>query len=134
MKKGKFDDLESLEAKVALYNENWNEAMALPSYDATPYEIRTFDLTKLRKENNEKAMILTYGQDDYGNMTVYLLVTGPKPQVFASTGINGIDLSKVSEIRLMMNMLNYALNEKMELENSGKKRITGVLEISIKKM
>lgn len=121
MKKGKFDQLETLEAKVQLYNENWNEAMAMSSYDATPYEIRTVDYTKLSKEKNEEAMLLRYGQDDYGNLSVALYVTGPKAQMVATTIINGIDLSEVSEIRLMMNMLNFALNEKMELENSGSK-------------
>lgn len=121
MKKGKFEKLESYEAKVALYNENWNEAMAMSSYDATPYEIRAFDFSKLKKEKNEKVLVLRYGQDDYGNLSVYLWSTGPKPQMVVATNINGIDLSEASEIRLMMNMLNYSLNEKMDLENAGKK-------------
>jgi hypothetical protein len=121
MKKGKFEDLQDLEARIALDKANWTEAMAMSSYDATPYEIRGFDRRKLVKEKNEKALLLTFGVDDFGNRSVALYVTGPKKQVIATTLINGMDLSEPSEIRLMMNMLNYVLNENIDLSTEGKK-------------
>ena len=118
MRKGKFEELEDAEAKAEYYNEIWSEAMAQSSYDATPYEIRGFDRKKLVKEKNAKALLLYFSYDDYGNLFVSLYSTGPKKaQGVATALINGLDLSTASDIRLMMNMLNYALNDAIELAN-----------------
>ena len=58
MKKGKFDKLKTYQERVDAHNKAWTEAMAQSSYDATPYEIRSFDSRKLFKEKNKKAIVL----------------------------------------------------------------------------
>jgi hypothetical protein len=109
-KKGKYEKLASVNEKVELYNTAWEEAMAESSYEATDYEIRSFDRKTLIKSKNKKAVILYYYRDRYGNTTVNMMVTGPKKKVIASSYINGFDLSEKNDIRLMMNMLNDVLN------------------------
>ncbi|WP_146239109.1 hypothetical protein [Putridiphycobacter roseus] len=125
IKKGKLDDLASSEDKVAAYNRNWEEAMAESSYDASDYEITGYDRKKLIKEKNQEAILLYYYYDDYGNRTANLMVTHPKKKTIARVLTNGMDLSDKNDIRLMINMLNEALNTSVELENEGNKNYKG---------
>ncbi len=127
LKKGKFSELKSLEEKVAYYNKIWNEAMAQSSYDATAYEIRGFDPKKLIKEKNKEAILLYNFVDQYSNEIAQLIVTGPKKQLIAQTIINGLDLSDPDDIKLMMNMLNFSLNETAEIDaENGSKSYSGL--------
>ena len=121
-KKGKFDKLKTTKEKAAFYNEIWSEAMANSAYDATPYEIRSFDSKKLFKEKNKKAIVLMFWQQ-YKTVNWYagLWVTGPKKQLIAQTLINGLDLDDEGDIRLMINLLNYSLTMSLELNEEEKK-------------
>lgn len=119
IKRAKFDKLASKNERGLEYNRIWTEAMAQSSYDATPYEIIEIDPKKLFKQKNDKAIILMYYRDKYNNWFAQLWVTGPKRQVIASTVINGLNLAKVEDVRLMMNMLNYSMNTAAELEEEG---------------
>lgn len=120
-RRGKFDKLNNTKAKVDHHNKAWEEAMAESSYDATDYEIRGFDAKKLIKSKDEKAVLLYYYTDKYGNRQAQLLVTSPKKKVIANTIVTGLDLSDKNDIRLMMNMLNESLNTAAELNEEGEK-------------
>lgn len=128
MKKGKYEKLESTEAKVEYYNNNWKEAMSLSSYNATDYEIRAFDYKKMVKSKDPKAMVMRLYEDDYGNLSVQMVSVGPKKaHVVATHLINGIDLTEASEIRFMMNLLNYQLQENIEIwEAESKVKYSGM--------
>jgi hypothetical protein len=110
----------SLQANIEMYNKLWTDAMAKSSYDATPYEIRDFDSQKLFKEKNKEAIILTYSVDKFGNEFADLFITGPKKVHIANTLINGLNLFDVNDLSLMMNMLNYTLNELAEIDATTK--------------
>ncbi len=120
-KKGKFDEISDHEQKVEYYNTLWKEAMAESSYDATDYEIKGYDLKQLIKSKNEEAIILTYRQDDYGNRTVSMFVTGPKKRTIAIAPITGFNLFDKGDLRLMINMLNESLNDAAETAIDGQK-------------
>ncbi len=115
IKKGDYATLENLEK----YSEMWNRVMAQSSYDATPYEIRKYDAKKLFKEKNDKAIVLVYQSDKFGNWSANLWVTGPQRIPIASVVINGLNLADENDLRLMMNLLNYSLNELAEMDESG---------------
>ena len=120
-KKGKLDKLADAKAEVEEYNLAWQEAMAESSYDATDYEIRAFDHKKVLKSKDEKAVLLFYYRDRYGNRYANIVVAGPKKKVVARSIITGLDLTDKNDIRLMMNMLNESLNVAAELvEEQGK--------------
>lgn len=120
-RRGKFDKLTDAKAKVEHHNKAWEEAMAESSYDATDYEILGFDAKKMIKSKDEKAVLLYYLTDKYGNQQVEMLVTAPKKKVIARSIITGLDLSDKNDIRLMMNMLNESLNTATELNEEGQK-------------
>jgi hypothetical protein len=121
-KKGKFDKLKTLKEKTAYYNEIWTTAMANSSWDATPYEIRSYESKKLFKEKNEKAIILRFWKDSKtSNLFAALWVTGPKKQIIAQVPINGLHLDEEADIRLMINLLNYFLNMSLDLSEDEKK-------------
>ena len=124
-KKNKFDKAVSLEAKKEAYTNAWKEALATSSYDATQYEFRGYDSKKLFKEKNDKTLILFFAVDDASNRFVYMYVTGPKKLLIASTLINGLNLSKKEDIKLMFNMLNYSLNTSAEVDAEGGKIAAG---------
>ncbi len=118
VKKGDYNALQNLEK----YSEMWKKVMARSSYDATPYEIRKYNATKLFKEKNEKAIVLVYQSDKLGNWTAGLWVTGPVKIPIARVLINGLDLGDENDLRLMMNVLNYSLNELAEMDEEGTKK------------
>lgn len=120
-KRGKFDKISDKKTIVEHYNTAWKEAMAESSYEATDYEIRSFDHKKVIKSKDEKAVLLYYYTDRYNNRQVELVVTAPKKKVIARSIITGLDLSDKNDIRLMMNMLNESLNTASELNEEGKK-------------
>ncbi len=127
IKKGKLSELKTLNEKTEYYNSLWKEAMAKSSFDAIPFEIKEFEAKKLFREKNEKAIILMYHVDNTQNFYADLWVTGPKRTIIASVIINGLDLSDVNDIRLMMNLLNYSLNESVEIESTtGDKSFSGL--------
>jgi len=123
IKKGKFDELKSLEEMVAYYNEVWAEAMATSAWDATPYEIREFSASKLFAEKNEDALVLTYKFIYPYNVIAEVRMTGPVEKLLASAFVNGLDLGKAGDIRLMMNMLNNSLNVGIELSEEEKEMV-----------
>lgn len=115
MKKGNNSELQDAINDVGSYNEAWEDAMNTSSFDACPYEIRGYDRKKLEKEKNDKAIIMVFWVDNKtDNEMVSLLVTGPKKQTIAQTYINDLDLTNASDIRLMINLLNYSLLEAAE--------------------
>lgn len=120
-KRGKLDKLADETAEVENYNSAWKQAMAESSYEATDYEIRGFDRKKILKSKDEKAMLLFYYSDKYGNRYANIVVAGPKKKVIARSIITGLDLSDKNDIRLMMNMLNESLNTAAELSEEGSK-------------
>lgn len=127
LKKGKYSELKTLKEKMEYHNAIWKEAMAKSSFDAIPYEIKEFDTKKLYKEKNEQAIILSYYGDQYGNDYCYLEITGPKRTAIANALINGLDLSNPNDLRLMMNLLNYSLNEAVEIDSTtGDKTFSGL--------
>ncbi len=121
VKKGKFDKLADLKARVEYYNNMWKEAMAQSSYDATPYEIKGFNRRELLKAKDEKAILLHYQVDDYGNWQAQLWVCGPKRKMIANAIITGLNLADGKDVRLMMNMLNYSLQTASEIQEEGDK-------------
>lgn len=115
VKKGKFEKLKSMEN----YTEMWKRVMAQSSYDATPYEVKQYNHKQLIKEKNNKAILLRYVEDKYRNWSAQLIVTGPKRRVISAALINGLDLGDENDLRLMINMLNYVMNELTEIDKEG---------------
>ncbi len=127
IKTGNYSKLKTFQEKVEYFNQIWTEAMAISSYDATPYEIKEFEYKKIFKEKNEEAIILLFITDKYNNEFAQLWIAAPKRQCISSTIINGLDLADPKDIRLMINMLNYSLNEYAEIENTTKdKSFSGI--------
>lgn len=120
-KRGRFDKIKDTKSAEIHYNKIWREAMAESSYDATKYEIKSFDQRKLIKSKDPKAILLYFILDEYGNKRASMMVTGPKKKVIANTIITGLDLSDKNDIRLMMNMLNESLNTAAEINEEGNK-------------
>jgi len=121
-KRGKHEKLKDAIDDVESYNRAWEDAMNTSSFDASPYEIRGYDQKRLLKEKNNKAIILQFWHDhNTGNEGVSMVVTGPKKAVIAVTYITGLDIETASDLRLIMNLLNYSLQEAAELSNSGEK-------------
>lgn len=133
IKKEKFEKLRSKEEQVAEYNRVWKEAMAESSYDATAYEIRGFDRKQIFKEKNSKALVLMYYNDAGGNWFAQLWVAAPKSQLVADALINGFDLLDVQDVKLMMNLLNFSLNEAIELEEAGSNKTVSDRRSKIKR-
>lgn len=124
IKKGKFDKLQVLKD----YAETWKKVMAQSSYDATPYEIRKFDAKKLARQKDERAIVLIYTEDKAGNNFVQMWVTGPKRRLIAQALINGLNIYEENDLRLMINILNYSLNETAEVQEEGNKNRKGLKE------
>lgn len=124
LKNGRFEKIETEKEKIMEYNRIWKEAMEQSGYKATPYEIVDFNYKELKKAKDPKALVLKYFTDAYYNEWVSLVSMGPdNTEDIATALITGIDLSIVEDIRLMINMLNFSLNEASELQ--GKNLTTG---------
>ena len=119
LKNEKFDKIATEKEKIEEYNRIWKLAMEQSSYNATPYEIVDFNFKELKKAKDPKALVLKYFTDGFYNNWVSLVSMGPdNTKDIARALITGIDLTKVEDIRLMMNMLNFSLNEASELQEN----------------
>lgn len=119
LKNERFEKIETEKEKIIEYNRIWKEAMEQSSYKATPYEIVDFNYKELKKAKDPKALVLKYFTDGYYNEWVSLVSMGPdNTKDIATALITGIDLSKAEDIRLMINMLNFSLNEASELQEN----------------
>jgi hypothetical protein len=92
------------------YKKRWDSAMKISSFDLiASYEIKWFDKGKLDKENDKMYMTLNFEADFYNNWYAFLTVFDPKTTVVATAPVNGLDFSKIDDIKLMMNMLAYSM-------------------------
>lgn len=122
LKNERFEKIETEKEKIIEYNRIWKEAMEQSSYKATPYEIVDFNYKELKKAKDPKALVLKYFTDGYYNEWVSLVSMGPdNTKDIATALITGIDLTKADDIRLMINMLNFSLNEASELQENNLK-------------
>ena len=119
LKNEQFDKITGEKEKIEEYNRIWKLAMEQSSYNATPYEIVDFNYKELKKSKDPKALVLKYFTDGFYNDWVSLVSMGPdNTKVIARALITGVDLTKVEDIRLMINMLNFSLNEASELQEN----------------
>lgn len=119
LKNEQFDKITSEKEKIEEYNRIWKLAMEQSSYNATPYEIVDFNYKELKKSKDPKALVLKYFTDGFYNDWVSLVSMGPdNTKVIARALITGVDLTKVEDIRLMINMLNFSLNEASDLQEN----------------
>lgn len=119
LKNEQFDKIATEKEKIEEYNRIWKLAMEQSSYNATPYEIVDFNFKELKKAKDPKALVLKYFTDGFYNDWVSLVSMGPDTtKDIARALITGIDLTKVEDIRLMINMLNFSLNEASELHEN----------------
>ncbi|WP_372744103.1 hypothetical protein [Lutibacter sp.] len=119
LKNEQFDKIATEKEKIEEYNRIWKLAMEQSSYNATPYEIVDFNFKELKKAKDPKALVLKYFTDGFYNDWVLLVSMGPDTtKDIARALITGIDLTKVEDIRLMINMLNFSLNEASELHEN----------------
>jgi hypothetical protein len=117
LKNERFDKIVTEKEKIEEYNRIWKLAMEQSSYNATPYEIVDFNYKELRKAKDPKALVLKFFTDGFYNDWVSLVSMGPdNTRDIARAIITGIDLTKVEDIRLMINMLNFSLNEASEFQ------------------
>lgn len=119
LKSEKFDKIATEKEKIVEYNRIWALAMEQSSYNATPYKIIDFNYKDLKKAKDPNALVLNYFLDGFYNQWVSLVSMGPdRTTVIARALITGIDLTKVEDIRLMINMLNFSLNEAANLQEN----------------
>ncbi|MBP8792785.1 MAG: hypothetical protein KBE41_03875 [Lutibacter sp.] len=119
IKNERFDKIATEKEKIEEYNRVWKLAMEQSTYNATPYEIVDYNYNDLRKAKDPKVLILRFYVDGFYNNWVSLVSIGPeKTRDVARALITGIDLTKVEDIRLMVNMLNFSLNEASELQEN----------------
>ncbi len=109
MKRSKNEKLANKQERADMFNTAWTEGLAESFYDATPYEIKSFDQKALIKSKSTKFMMLTFTEDKYGNVYVNVFLPGPKKKLIATTIVNGFNLYEKRDVRLMMNILNNSL-------------------------
>lgn len=119
IKNERFDKIATEKEKIEEYNRVWKLAMEQSSYNATTYEIVDYNYNELRKTKDPKALVLRFYTDGFYNNWVSLVSMGPEnTRDVARALITGIDLTKVEDVRLMVNMLNFSLNEASELQEN----------------
>ena len=114
LKNERFDKIATEKEKIEEYNRIWKLAMKQSSYNATPYEIVDFNYKELKKSKDPKALVLKYFTDGFYNDWVSLVSMGPDNTKVIARAL----ITRVEDIRLMINMLNFSLNEASELHEN----------------
>lgn len=127
VRKGKDSKLSAAQEYASL----WRTVMEESSWDATPYEIKSFDKKKMIKSKNPQALLLTLyskttqcGNNGYVyNYYASVIMTGPKKKVIATALINDLEWWDRGDLRLIVNMLSNSLNEAIDVydEENGSK-------------
>lgn len=109
IKEDAFSAFETDKKVDAEYQRRWDEAIKLSDWDLTDYKITRVMRDKLKKEKDKTALILYFESDFYKNLYANLVVTEPKYKMIAQVPVNGFDFSNIDDLRLMMNMLTFAV-------------------------